>query len=210
MFKLCVMRKSITNEDYLHVLGDVIRGLRLTFGISQEKMAEDTGLNMSDIERGKRNITLPTLRAVADYLKFQPSHLLLMCDMYDKANSHDRYEVIYNKMQVTKNYAYLLYLLDYCKPPYKIPLVYEQWLKRKNKEIRQGRKRKKSPSMVEVIFTLARQSPDRTVMKKAEAMIRRYREEETARESEQKEKLSLRFDNRLRKKNARTGKKRKG
>jgi len=57
--------------DICEVVGQRLRELRKLKGLSQEKMAEQAGVNAkyySEIERGKRNITLKVMEKIADNL----------------------------------------------------------------------------------------------------------------------------------------------
>jgi len=57
--------------DICEVVGKRLRELRKLKGLSQEKMAEQAGINAkyySEIERGKRNITLKVMEKIADNL----------------------------------------------------------------------------------------------------------------------------------------------
>jgi transcriptional regulator with XRE-family HTH domain len=60
-------------------LGKSIRLRRLALGLSQEKLAEATGLHwtyISSIERGKRNVSLLNIVKIAKALGVSPSELL--------------------------------------------------------------------------------------------------------------------------------------
>lgn len=60
-------------------LGARIRELRLSKRLSQEQLADICGLHrshMGEIERGQANITLATLRIIAQKLQTTPSELL--------------------------------------------------------------------------------------------------------------------------------------
>ena len=60
-------------------LGLTVRKYRLKMGISQEKLAELTGLHrtyISDIERGSRNVSAINIVRLAKALKTKPSALL--------------------------------------------------------------------------------------------------------------------------------------
>lgn len=56
-----------------------LRELRLERGVAQEKLAELAGLDrtyVSQVERGRRNATLGTIRKLADALGVPPAELL--------------------------------------------------------------------------------------------------------------------------------------
>ena len=65
---------------YLHLrLGDQVRTRRLEAGLTQEALAERTGLHrtyVGAIERGERNVSLATLEALARGLDCDPSNLV--------------------------------------------------------------------------------------------------------------------------------------
>ena len=61
------------------VLGRNVRELRTGLGLSQEDLAELSGLHrtyISGVERGVRNITLSVVQALADALRVEPAALL--------------------------------------------------------------------------------------------------------------------------------------
>ena len=60
--KATILRQE--KERLLFALGEVVRERRLALGISQEELAEKSGLHrtyVSDVERGLRNLTLGAL-----------------------------------------------------------------------------------------------------------------------------------------------------
>lgn len=60
-------------------LGETVRSFRQAAGISQETLAELTGLHrtyISDIERGSRNVALINIVRIAKALKVKPAQLL--------------------------------------------------------------------------------------------------------------------------------------
>lgn len=59
------------NQRALARLGDAIRARRQTAGLSQEALADAAGINrthMGEVERGKRNVSLVALIAIASAL----------------------------------------------------------------------------------------------------------------------------------------------
>jgi transcriptional regulator with XRE-family HTH domain len=77
-----VARKSIkldADRGYLPELGSVIREVRSEVGLSQEALADAAGMDrshMSQVERGKRNLSILSLNQIAKALGKRPSELL--------------------------------------------------------------------------------------------------------------------------------------
>ena len=68
-------------------VGIIIKKLRKERGMSQETFAYESGIDrryMSDIENGKRNISLDILERIADKLKIQISDLFLKVEEMGK------------------------------------------------------------------------------------------------------------------------------
>ena len=66
--------------DILFVFGTNVRKYRDTLGVSQEKLAELSGLHrtyISDIERFQRSISLNNVQKLADALGVQPYVLFM-------------------------------------------------------------------------------------------------------------------------------------
>ena len=66
------------NTELLFVFGHTIRDIRLSKQISQEKFADMCGLHrtyVSDIELGKRNVSLENIEKMADALEIKISDL---------------------------------------------------------------------------------------------------------------------------------------
>lgn len=67
------------NNDPKIIVGKNIKLNRLKIGITQEKLAELSGLHrtyIGSIERGERNVSLLNITTIARALKVQPSSLL--------------------------------------------------------------------------------------------------------------------------------------
>lgn len=67
-------------------IGLAIRELHNSSNLSQEKLAELSGLHrtyVSDIERGSRNITLNSLSKIADALQISLSELVKKAEHYE-------------------------------------------------------------------------------------------------------------------------------
>ena len=64
-------------------LGILIKWRRLKKKISEETMGDAVGLNMYNVERGKENLTLPSILNIAKYLKAKP-HLMIFDAMSDQ------------------------------------------------------------------------------------------------------------------------------
>ena len=66
--------------DIIKLFGTNVRKYRLQLGISQEKLAEKSGLHrtyISDIERFQRSISLENIQRVADALEIEVFRLFL-------------------------------------------------------------------------------------------------------------------------------------
>lgn len=71
--------KTNRKLDILKKLGSTVRGVRLSQGLSQEKLAEICDLHrtyIGMIERGEKNITITSLYRIAAALNVTPSKLI--------------------------------------------------------------------------------------------------------------------------------------
>lgn len=67
------------NEKYLKAFGKNLRRIRSQRKISQEALGLDAGLTKNHIgmiERGELNVSLSTIKVIADTLKLEPKILL--------------------------------------------------------------------------------------------------------------------------------------
>lgn len=74
--------------DMRKLVGRNVARLRLEKGLTQERLAEDSGFTqqyLSDLERGRRNPTVVTLYHLASALGVEPASLLVM----DESGMHD-------------------------------------------------------------------------------------------------------------------------
>lgn len=68
------------DKDILLALGSNLKKIRLSKGLSQEKLAFEAGLDrtyISGIERGKRNVSVVNLYRIADALRIAAHQLLI-------------------------------------------------------------------------------------------------------------------------------------
>ena len=66
-------------QDIQQHIGDTIRALRLKKGWSQDVFADRSGLNrahVGEIERGESNVTIQTLKIIADTLGIRIADLV--------------------------------------------------------------------------------------------------------------------------------------
>ncbi|MFC0210979.1 helix-turn-helix domain-containing protein [Paenibacillus chartarius] len=64
--------------EFIHIVGDQIRKIRKLKGMTQERLAERSGLSfsyISDVERGTRNISLESLGKIISALGVKPVQL---------------------------------------------------------------------------------------------------------------------------------------
>ncbi|MFC1983941.1 helix-turn-helix domain-containing protein [Chloroflexota bacterium] len=73
------VRRTAKDKQYLKKLGDNIRAIRQKKGYSQEEFAELVGFSRSyytEIETGKRNISVLNLIKIIETLKADPNELI--------------------------------------------------------------------------------------------------------------------------------------
>ena len=71
--------RTAQDKQYLRQLGDNIRAIRQKKGYSQEEFAEIAGFSRSyytEIETGKRNISVLNLIKIINILKIDPNELI--------------------------------------------------------------------------------------------------------------------------------------
>jgi transcriptional regulator with XRE-family HTH domain len=69
----------VVEKSKLQLFGDQVRNQRKARGLSQEQLAELTGLHrtyIGGIERGERNVSLMNILRLAEALEVSPSDLL--------------------------------------------------------------------------------------------------------------------------------------
>jgi transcriptional regulator with XRE-family HTH domain len=72
------MKGKTILSDFLISFGAVIKTKRLSLGLSQEELADRSGLHrtyITDIERGARNITLKNVKKISEALQISLSDL---------------------------------------------------------------------------------------------------------------------------------------
>jgi len=76
---LLVNMTSLRDKKFLQELGGRIRALRQDRGWTQQQFADQCGLHRTYIagtERGERNVTVISLRTLAEVLRVSPGELL--------------------------------------------------------------------------------------------------------------------------------------
>ncbi|HEY9757604.1 MAG TPA: helix-turn-helix transcriptional regulator [Oculatellaceae cyanobacterium] len=78
---------------WLVAFGDTVSDLREAQSMTQQELADLSGVNrtyISDIERGRRNITLTTMKRLASALKIEAFELLKSADRKIRSASFQR------------------------------------------------------------------------------------------------------------------------
>ena len=76
------LKRTLTSVYYMSLqqnIGETLRALRAQKGVSQEKLALETGIGrryMSDIENGRRNVSLEIIERIANYFELSASDLI--------------------------------------------------------------------------------------------------------------------------------------
>lgn len=86
----CVRTKE--NHLFLQLFGQIIARRRVGSGMTQDELAERSGVHrtyLSDIERGTRNITLLTLNKLASSLHISSSQLVEEAEILSSVRSQD-------------------------------------------------------------------------------------------------------------------------
>ena len=74
---------SVNDKKAKKMFGDAVRKYRLKIELSQEQLADESGLHrtyISDIERGGRNVSIVNIMRLAEALKIKPSQLIKELD----------------------------------------------------------------------------------------------------------------------------------
>ncbi len=72
-------KRTIQETEYLHRLGEKLRTLRVSRGLTQEELAAEARFSRSyytEIETGKRNLSILNLRKLAQCLHIDLTELL--------------------------------------------------------------------------------------------------------------------------------------
>ncbi len=75
--------KRHEHQEFYRCLGEVITMRRKRLGMSQEDLAEESGVDrsfISNVERGKRNPSLGAVKSIADGLRTRCSRLVNKCE----------------------------------------------------------------------------------------------------------------------------------
>ena len=87
---LYVWRETFTTVYYMSLqqnIGVALRALRAQKGVSQEKLALETGIGrryMSDIENGRRNVSLEIIEKLAEFFEISPSYFVKKIEQPDE------------------------------------------------------------------------------------------------------------------------------
>jgi transcriptional regulator with XRE-family HTH domain len=85
--------------DFKQMVGEQIRKIRKLRGMTQERLAEQSGLSfsyISDVERGTRNISLESLGKIINALGIKPAQLF---EGIDEITEHSGNGEIQNKIE---------------------------------------------------------------------------------------------------------------
>lgn len=87
IYGLCRVGKQYRDQEYLVKLGQRIIEIREAKNITQEKLQELTGLDtrqIGRIERAETNVSISSVKLIADNLKISVSELLDFSKLADK------------------------------------------------------------------------------------------------------------------------------
>ncbi len=86
-------QQKALEEKWLIAFGDAISDRREAINMTQQELSDRSGVNrtyISDIERGRRNVTVTTAKRLAAALKLDASQLLSDADRKSKSASFQR------------------------------------------------------------------------------------------------------------------------
>lgn len=93
---LYVFWEPLTTVYYMSLqqnIGVALRALRAQKGVSQERLALETGIGrryMSDIENGRRNVSLETVEKLAKFFEISPSEFVKKVEQADMLPSRQK------------------------------------------------------------------------------------------------------------------------
>lgn len=67
------MKRQIKDSNFIHAIGFKLRRIRQLSGLSQEKVIEDTKINIARIERGELNFSISTFSFLLNYYSITAS-----------------------------------------------------------------------------------------------------------------------------------------
>ena len=97
--------KLVSKIDMLKIIGRRIQTLRKRVGITQEELAERTGLNtkhISAIEQGKKNLTVKTATKIAEGLQVELFEIFIIEGENELSTLKEMFKVLLEKADKKK------------------------------------------------------------------------------------------------------------